>query len=335
MITILIDDREKDVYPYFNELKNTFKDIQFEKRRLYTADYVITYKEKILAVIERKTWCDLSASFKDGRIKNIEKLKNTRLETNCHIVYVIEGDLCPKSTKKFSNIATKSLRAHLDHLLFRDNVHIIHTKNLYNTAFRIMEFSQNITTIKNYIKELDVIMSNSELKLDDSTSDSEKNNLYNGSDEKALVLTHQPPKEENIIYNMWCSFPGITTKTATLFIDAGFTISDFLLHKISKEQIAVLRYPSGSTISNRATKLLRVANKDPKNNKYYVKLLSCIPLISKNTAEKLLNSSEVNGRFTRLLKNKISPEQIATIQKTAKTKIGKKASENIKKYLSM
>ena len=63
---ILIDDREKNVIPFFEKIDS---DIKYKIDRLTVGDYSVLYKDKILFIIERKTWVDLAASIKDGRYK--------------------------------------------------------------------------------------------------------------------------------------------------------------------------------------------------------------------------------------------------------------------------
>lgn len=158
-LEIIIDDREKAVIPHFNTLD---KALPFKVERLTVGDYAILYRKCILFTIERKTWTDLSASIKDLRSKNVQNLIDLREKTGCHIIYMIEGNPLPKHKTKYARIPYKNLRSHLDHLAFRDNVHIMHSKDEKDTAYRINEIAKNYTTIvpsplKKFDDRLDVV----------------------------------------------------------------------------------------------------------------------------------------------------------------------------------
>jgi ERCC4-type nuclease len=150
---IIVDDREKAVIPFLEEFKNKYN-IIYKIQRNQTGDYAIVYKDEILLIIERKTWTDLAASMRDGRKENVKKLLNLREETKCNLAYLIEGDATPSFTKKYGRLPVKNLRAHLDHLMFRDNIHIIYSKNEIYTAERLFELATNYLSNKEIIKKI-------------------------------------------------------------------------------------------------------------------------------------------------------------------------------------
>lgn len=151
---IIVDDREKAIIPFLNELTAKYN-IIYKVQRNQTGDYAIVYKENILLLIERKTWTDLAASMRDGRKENVKKLLNLREQTGCKIAYLIEGDATPSFTKKYGRLPIKNLRAHLDHLMFRDDIHILYSKNEEYTAERLFELAQNYLSTKELTKKLD------------------------------------------------------------------------------------------------------------------------------------------------------------------------------------
>ena len=92
---IKFDNREKELIKILEEkgynmiLENLdIGDIQFLD--LTTKDIII--------VIERKTWTDLAASFRDGRKENIHKLQQYREQTGAKIAYLIEGKAFPSKS---------------------------------------------------------------------------------------------------------------------------------------------------------------------------------------------------------------------------------------------
>ena len=150
---IIVDDREKAIIPFMAEISLKYN-INYKVQRNQIGDYAIIYRDNILLIIERKTWLDLAASMRDGRKENVKKLLNLREQTGCNIAYLIEGDANPAFTKKYGRLPVKNLRAHLDHLMFRDNIHIIYSKNELYTAERLFELGQNYLSNKELMKRL-------------------------------------------------------------------------------------------------------------------------------------------------------------------------------------
>lgn len=144
---IIVDDREHSVIPYLADQSADFN-IDYKIQRNEVGDYAIVYREHIMIVIERKSWADLSASMRDGRKANLAKLINLRESTGCQIAYLIEGDPLPRPTKLIGRIPAKNLRAHLDHIAFRDGVHMVYSRSMEDSAFRLFELAQNLCTIK-------------------------------------------------------------------------------------------------------------------------------------------------------------------------------------------
>lgn len=301
-IKIIIDDREHAVIPYFEEYKA--HEISINVERINTGDYIIMYNNKIIMVIERKTWKDLASSIKDGRKTNVENLIELRNETNCVIFYIIEGDPIPKTSNKFCRIPYKNLRSHLDHLIIRDNIHIIHSKNQKHTVARIFEIIKNYLSIKPSLL----------LKYDDKIS----TNIHLLKKKKEINIS-------SIINKIWCCIPYITEKTACLFINKGYHISDLLLGNITKDEIFTLKYDNGYIVGKRSERIWNNSRITDKNNKYFINMLSQINGITKKTASIILS----NISFESLLNSKINEETMCAIQKTPKTKLGKKKSAEI------
>lgn len=299
---LIIDDREREVVPFIEKVCHIYN-ISYKIERLAAGDYAIMYNGHILAIIERKTWKDMAASIKDGRSKNVDKLKSVALETKCVIFYFVEGVLHPNPKQKTGRIPYKNLISHMDHLQIRDNIHLIQTRNKEATAHRLFTLTKNIGTLKiDFFKE-----------------------MKKGGDEKTLKKKI-PAKEEEIVLNIWKSIPFITFKTAKLFIDAKYTVKQLINGEIEREVIAMLEYPSGTKIGKRAKRILEITNAQ---KKYYVNLLSAVPLISKNTAKVILEMYNM-----KTLLNMEDPfEKIKNIQKTEKLKIGQAAAKNIIKFL--
>jgi ERCC4-type nuclease len=309
MLKLLVDDREQSVIPYFKEtyLAKLNQTIEVEVKRLQIADYCIMHNEKILFAIERKTWRDLSASIKDGRDSNIDKMLSLREQTNCKLLFLIEGNTRYNPKKKFSRIPYKNLQAKLDHLMIRDNVSIIYSNDEEDTTNRLIEFCTNYLSL-NIAKSSEIVVKGAA---------------------ESILTTVIKKTDEQITQNLWNSIPQITTKTSELFINNGFHISDLLLGEISELDIAALKYTNGTIIGKRASKILKITKGPEENYKHYCNILAEIPCITKKTAAIIL----INVTFIELLNGKLSLEDLANIKKTEKSKIGKAAAANIYKFL--
>ena len=199
---LIVDDRETAII-------NIFKDYDYIVKRLSVGDYALTYNDKILFIIERKTWKDLSASIKDGRKNNVEKMLETREQTGCKLLYLIEGSPFNKPTTKICGIQFKNLQAHLDHLIFRDNIHIVYSKNKENTIEKLKELVKNYSTIQPPLINTEQIKNNE------------------------LLTKKYIPSDLCIIYKIWRCIPNITDKTTSLFLENKYHISDILSKNIT------------------------------------------------------------------------------------------------------
>lgn len=155
-IEIIADDREKYVIPFLKEQSDKLN-ISYKVERINIGDFAISYNNRIVAIIERKTWVDLAQSMRDGRKQNIQKLLDLRKQTGCLIVYLIEGIACPPEKSFFSNIPYRYLRSHLDHLIFRDGVSVMHSSSHEYSAFRLLELARNYLTLDKKIIDKKII----------------------------------------------------------------------------------------------------------------------------------------------------------------------------------
>lgn len=320
-MNIIIDSRESKVIPHFDDSHSKrFNNITFKIKQITVGDYWITYDNKILVCIERKTWKDLAQSFRDGRKNNVNKMKQLREKNNCSLVYLIEGKPLPSKKRRFARVPYIGLRSHLDHLIFRDNIHVIHSKNPADSAYRIYELTKNYSTMDVFLEMA--------------------NNVKGGADKTKIKLSKEN-KEKSIIYKLWQAFPGVSSKSATVLIDNKIHISDIILGEIKKDDLSILTYLHGGTFGDsRASKILKIRKgvilrrkksskmKYQKYKKYHIKLLEAIPGITKNTAEIILDKYCIS----EISEGKINKKKLSEIKKTEKRRLGPKVAGDIIKY---
>jgi crossover junction endonuclease MUS81 len=153
---IILDTRETALY---NIICDRDLDIYAEKITIKTetldlGDIIIKYMDHVF-VFERKTALDLIASIKDGRYKEQKArlLSNFPLHT---ISYIVEGDnviASQSNTKTYTN----TLLGAYYHTMFRDNIRILYTRNITETATFILTFAvkllENPEKFKSQINE--------------------------------------------------------------------------------------------------------------------------------------------------------------------------------------
>lgn len=296
---IVIDKRERAVIPCLHT-----PPIPCFVEHMTVGDMAICYNGKIVLIIERKTWQDLAASMKDGRKANIEKLKDLRASTACQIAYLIEGDAFPAPTRKFGRIPHKNLRAHLDHLAFRDSVHMLYAKTPMDTALRLFELAKNLSSITRA-----------------------GDRIHEGGNEGALRTKHTSP-DSLIISNMWCACKCITINNVSLFTAHPYKLKDLLLGNIQKSTIASLKYDSGMMIGNqRATSIITSS----RTRQTHERMLAEIPSVTLATAKKILDVIPMERMLNTDSQEVV--DQISVIQKTSKTQVGKACAKKIAKFI--
>ncbi len=354
MLKLMVDDREQAVIPYF---KNNYSNVTVEIKRMHIGDYSIIKNQKILFCIERKTWKDLSASIRDGRDDNINKMIELRKQTNCKLLLLIEGKSRYSPDRKIGRIPYKNLQAKLDHLIVRDDIHIIYSQSCEDTTDRLIEFCSNYITLGNDCKSLlenTIVVPGDKIVVGDGDFDGGKHSAVETLEESSsvgnqvdILTTVIKKSDTQVIKNMWCCLPQISANTSNVFILGDIHIADFLAGKIKSSDIENMKYDNGVAIGpKRAAKICKLfqktsktsksnnsdAESDDENNKnykHYCNVLAEIPGITKKTASIIL----LETTFEDILNGSFSIEQLANIQKTPKSKLGKSAAGNIYKYL--
>lgn len=135
-LQLIIDIREGSLYESIIERDlEEYKDrIEIIKTTLDIADIHIKFNN-LFFVFERKTVPDLISSIKDGRYKE----QKCRLLSNVNITnvsYIIEGDNVIASQSYSKNI--NMLQGAYYHMMFRDNIRMIYTKNITETTTFIL-----------------------------------------------------------------------------------------------------------------------------------------------------------------------------------------------------
>ena len=130
---INIDYRENALIQLMNGTLN------FNKDNLAIGDIIFKQDDKIDFCVERKTVADLASSIKDGRYHDqLKRILECVPANRC--CYIIEGKI-PQVEKPF-NMPVSTIYGSIINKMFRDNIFIINTNNLQETAIFIREFGK-------------------------------------------------------------------------------------------------------------------------------------------------------------------------------------------------
>lgn len=255
---IIADTRERNVLRHDKE----FADIDIKVEQINVGDYAIFDEDKMIAIIERKSLEDYAASLKDGRHQNKQKLIDIRNQTNCKIIYIIEGKQTTNPNKLYNRMPYRYIESSIFHLIMRDDIFIIRSENTLDTAKILVRFLKSMKTLKNKSFK------------SGSNESTTKQNVSLGASEE-LLHKRQKKSTYEIVRNMWCKFRGISVGTADDYMKK-WTILDIINKKDDIKH----------KINKRVIKSLTNVDENTK-----IKILSAVPLISLNTAKEIIQVS--------------------------------------------
>jgi len=294
-----IDHRERAIVPNFQNAtcKYTYPIIL---EQLAVGDFVVSYNGKILFIIERKTYNDLSATWKDPARKfNYKKMLEVRDATNCKVFYGIEGDACPPDAKEFGHVEYHILRAHLDHLTFDHDIHVFYAKTKDDFVRRVFGMMHAYAT--RACKPLD----------DVKIAGNETDMLKHKSVEFCMNDTMQ---------KMWNSIKGVTRATAGV-LNGAIDIRKLMLGKVTTDEIANLKYPSGICIGQaRAKNIITNAMEFETQCK-----IASIQGVSDKTAKFILSTFKLED----IINGVVTVQMIADLKRPTGTRIGNKIADQL------
>lgn len=129
-ITLIVDNREKAIIPLLT--------IPFMSANLEIGDFQLLVDDKLIVLIERKSYSDLSASIIDGRYR--EQKKRILSQGISKVIYLFEGSVdsykgsIPKDTV-YSTIVNCSLR---------DNIQVLQSSGIEESVAFIEKIYKNL-----------------------------------------------------------------------------------------------------------------------------------------------------------------------------------------------
>ncbi|MEM3062127.1 MAG: ERCC4 domain-containing protein [Nitrososphaerota archaeon] len=337
MALIIADSRETKAVHHIpivlSEYQHKYPEkIDYAVERLEVGDYVIKVQGKVKAIIERKTWSDLAASIKDGRMNNQEE-RLSSLRTRCKVLYIIEGRNY-NNNHIINGISFRNLNNKIRHNLLR-GIPFLRTYNILHTAYLLADLARDYLLIKSPRSGLYNDLQNILIEYEEE-KDSE---LYKkissildksiiGNQERELELEIKKPKSLNdrdVVSRMWQAINGIGIE-ASIILMKNLTLREILCDDINdvKEKIKKLRFQSGKIFGSRADKIVNNA----RNENTWISILSSIPRISRTTAKIILKRFSLPD----IASGKILLDDLAEVQKK-RGRVGKMSSK-IFEYLN-
>lgn len=130
---LFIDNREHGLVAIFNANCNTNVIQKIEP--LDVGDVQFRFDGRLACVVERKTMEDLQSSINDGRYKEQKlRLLQTREETGCIIVYILERSLQSNNRVLDFTCMNSGMVGSILNTCLRDRIFVLQTSGLEDTA---------------------------------------------------------------------------------------------------------------------------------------------------------------------------------------------------------
>ena len=196
---IQIDNRENDLLIYLKKIAPADIIIQISPMDIGDVSFII--QDKPIALIERKTLHDLSASIKDGRYEEQSYRLHGHSIPNHNISYLIEGDI--NKWNNSHNITKTTLISAMTSIQYVKGFSIIRTQHLEETAFYILHSFQKLVKSFKQGKQL-------------YFSEENKNDVEEGSNYTSVIKNKKKENitPENMGSIILSQIPGISSVTA-------------------------------------------------------------------------------------------------------------------------
>jgi hypothetical protein len=314
MYHLVIDNRERAIIPNFQSAtcKYTYPIVVQE---LHAGDFAVVYKGRILFLIERKTYADLSATVKDiDRKFNYKKMLEVRAQTGCKVLYGIEGDACPADTKEFQHIAYSALRTHLDHLMFDHDIHVFYAKTKDDFVRRVFGMMYAYAT-----------RSCEPLKQIDQAGGDAVVSAPAANDMDLLKHNRGFVDDEALRQKMWHQIKGVTVASAGIFSDIDF--GKLYRGEVTQQDLANRRYLSGHCIGPAKAKTILESAAEKETQ---IDILTCLNGVTKPTAKLVIDTFGLPS----IIKGEVSNDQLANLMRPTGKRIGNAIASKIHSYFA-
>lgn len=273
---LIADTRERHVLRHEKELEG----ITCQVAQITTGDYVVCNEGTILVVIERKSLDDFAASLKDGRHQNKRKLVELRDATGCRIMYIIEGPEFPEPTSCWGNIPYKHIESSMFHLMIREGVTILRTRDTLGTAKALARF---VVSMDNLCAQDDDI---------GHAGTAAPGPLVTGpaatcpdlTVSLALLTAKHDKTDHEVAREMWSVLPGISVESADEYMKR-WSLAD-VVNGLTRATVSTMKLATGKSIGKKALDSIISCPRATQ-----IRMLGSVPGVSAATAVKMLTDT--------------------------------------------
>ncbi len=362
-VYLIVDTRERSVIPFVEDSLGRAPGavpLNFAHviGQVNTGDYLICRRgcageqPTVLAVIERKTYIDFAASFKDGRCKNLDKMLAMRAATGCQLYYFIEGPAFPAPTRRFARIPYANIKAAIVKLQVESGVFIVQTEDEQHTATSLAEFmraydvrgsasQQSAAPIEGasfapaaaFAAAMPAIVKTVEaghsgrMPATISSPEAPDDSLFTPTVPAALTALVEVSEGDATIA-AWSTLRGISVVLGKI-LTCNFSIADLASKRIGDARIKALRTATGRPINKDA--VVSLLSIQSGSEEHSVKVLSGLRNITAETAAVILRT--VGGLGKLCATTAAVLEAVSLKQKTRTVKLGKARAERILRIL--
>ena len=303
--------------------------------QINTGDYLICRRAgerppEILACIERKTLKDFAVSFKDGRYLNRGKMMDLRGKTGCQLYFFVEGPPFPASSTRFSRVPYGNILSAMTHLMVRDGIFVVQTKNEIGTAQRLLEFVRGFEKVgapadlRRRVRADRPGGRRRRVRADRRASPvSGPTAPADAAAVPSLVTGPVAKSDAFLVAEIWAKLSGISLSTAQV-ISAEFSVADLIAGRVTGDALTALRTAGGRPLTRRGRASLAALCRG--SEKEELRILSGVPGVSLALAAQLLAGPK---RLADLLAQGRAGIAAVTIRQKKLVRLGEIRAERI------
>jgi hypothetical protein len=314
---LIIDDREKKSLDEY--IPQTYQ-YPYEYKRVLHGDFhiVSAIDGRVLAIIERKTWKDLAASMKDGRIQNLEAILLMKQQHNFACILIIEGRK-PAPNTLVGKIKGSALFKKIDHIGLEYGFYVKYSASLEHTGTVLSELTDSVVSL--YLK--DRCFSNG-VTVQDTKVDG-------GIPIDDSKLCSRKKSTELRKSEVWSAIKSIGFHIIPSIIKNHIHLGDLLAKKVPIEKLSVLTYENGGVFGEvRAKRIMKEIQKPSTQ----IRIMEKVPGWSKQKATIIFNLYSDRGGLM-FIAEKIAPAQLREDAGNSGIKLTLKNVQDLFKYVEI
>lgn len=271
--------------------------VEILERTLTVGDYSIVNVDEVVWLLERKTWADLSASIKDGRL---DKQSREMATMTCRTGFIIEGPLTHHRDTLIGGIPFYKLDA-MRNRLMAEGFFIVQTATPTHTVEWLLDFTFQVCKI------------------------TVKDPKVGAGDDKsvsvACLTERRTYTAADHVRNIWAQFPHV----GPTMVEALMHYSMTTISMMGPTMLGGIRGTTGRRLGDRAAQRILDVFGAPAGDMRAADVVAEFPGLSKTSARYILRTISFRQFIT---------EDMTTIKKSDTATIGPKCAAMIRELVS-